>query len=193
MDNNFKIFPVCYLWFSFLHWHMSKYQILLLQVQTGQALERRYHNVMNTSEDTSTISCNAFSPARSTLGKNKIKCMTSNDVWDNLDLQKCQQKLIREDRFLVQSLQKLLLSSADHLYLTHERSFDNKTYLQQIEKIVTETGIRRYWQSTTRFFGPPALNYLLFLCLYMYFLLRCIQYLASAIKWDGKRWFSTTK
>ena len=35
---------------------------------------------MNTSEDTSTISCNAFSPARSTLGKNKIKCMTSNDV-----------------------------------------------------------------------------------------------------------------
>ena len=41
-------------------------------------------------------------------------------------------------------LQRLLLSSADHLYLTHERSFDNKTYLQQIEKIVTETGICRY-------------------------------------------------
>ena len=44
------------------------------------SVQRTGVSVMNTSEDTSTISCNAFSPARSTLGKNKIKSMTNNDV-----------------------------------------------------------------------------------------------------------------
>ena len=104
-----------------IYWHTSAFS---LRLRLSHAMHAITSSVMNTSEDTSTISCNAFSPARSTLDENKIKSMTNNDVWDNLDLQ----KLILVHRFFCPDLQRLLLSSAGHLYLTHGRSFDNATY-----------------------------------------------------------------